>query len=73
MPLTPNLQAAWICGLVAKQTNRHNAKRSRCRLGKGDAVQRLCGKLQVNISKARTLLGWVYEVGYTNMRRGLDG
>jgi len=27
-------------------------------LGKGDAVQRLCGNLQVDISKARTLLGW---------------
>jgi len=28
-------------------------------LGKGDVVQRLCGNLQVDISKARTLLGWV--------------
>ena len=27
-------------------------------LGKGDAVQRLCGNLQVDITKARTLLGW---------------
>jgi nucleoside-diphosphate-sugar epimerase len=27
-------------------------------LGKGDAVQRLCGNLQVDISKARNLLGW---------------
>lgn len=27
-------------------------------LGKGDAVQRLCGNLQVDISKARDLLGW---------------
>ena len=27
-------------------------------LGKGDAVQRLCGSLQVDISKARSLLGW---------------
>ncbi len=27
-------------------------------LGKGAAVQRLCGNLQVDISKARTLLGW---------------
>jgi nucleoside-diphosphate-sugar epimerase len=26
--------------------------------GKGDAVQRLCGNLQVDISKARRLLGW---------------
>jgi UDP-glucose 4-epimerase len=28
-------------------------------LGKGDAVRRLCGNLQVDISKARELLGWV--------------
>jgi len=27
-------------------------------LGKGDAAQRLCGNLQVDISKSRTLLGW---------------
>ena len=27
-------------------------------LGKGDAVQRLCGNLQIDSSKARTLLGW---------------
>ena len=31
-------------------------------LGKGDAVQRLCGNLQVYISKARSLLGWVPPV-----------
>ena len=31
-------------------------------LRKGDAVQRLCGNLQVDISKARTLLGWVPPV-----------
>ncbi len=31
-------------------------------LGKGDAVQRLCGNLQVNISKARELLGWMPPV-----------
>jgi nucleoside-diphosphate-sugar epimerase len=31
-------------------------------LGKGDAVQRLCGNLQVDISKSRTLLGWVPPV-----------
>jgi len=30
--------------------------------GKGDAVQRLCGSLQVDISKARSLLGWVPPV-----------
>ena len=31
-------------------------------LGKGDAVQRLCGNLQVDIAKARRLLGWVPPV-----------
>lgn len=31
-------------------------------LGKGDAVQRLCGNLQVDIAKARLLLGWVPPV-----------
>lgn len=31
-------------------------------LGKGAAVQRFCGNLQVDISKARTLLGWVPPV-----------
>ncbi len=31
-------------------------------LGKGDAVQRLCGNLQVDISKARSLFGWVPPV-----------
>ena len=31
-------------------------------LGKGDAVQRLCGNLQVDISKARNYLGWVPPV-----------
>jgi nucleoside-diphosphate-sugar epimerase len=31
-------------------------------LGKGDAVQRLCGNLQVDTAKARTLLGWVPPV-----------
>lgn len=31
-------------------------------LGKGDAVQRLCGNLQVDISKSHTLLGWVPPV-----------
>jgi nucleoside-diphosphate-sugar epimerase len=30
--------------------------------GKGAAVQRLCGNLQVDISKARSLLGWVPPV-----------
>jgi nucleoside-diphosphate-sugar epimerase len=27
-------------------------------LGKGDTMQRLCGNLQIDISKARSLLGW---------------
>jgi nucleoside-diphosphate-sugar epimerase len=31
-------------------------------LGKGNAVQRLCGNLQVDISKARSLLGWTPPV-----------
>jgi nucleoside-diphosphate-sugar epimerase len=31
-------------------------------MGKGDVVQRLCGNLQVDISKARSLLGWVPPV-----------
>jgi nucleoside-diphosphate-sugar epimerase len=31
-------------------------------LGKGEAVQRLCGNLQVDISKARNLLGWTPPV-----------
>ena len=31
-------------------------------LGKGDAVQRLCGNLQVDMSKARSLLDWVPPV-----------
>ena len=28
-------------------------------LGKGESVQRLCGNLKVDISKARSLLGWI--------------
>jgi nucleoside-diphosphate-sugar epimerase len=31
-------------------------------LGRGDVVQRLCGNLQIDISKARSLLGWVPPV-----------
>ena len=31
-------------------------------LGKGDVVQRLCGNLQLDISKTRTLLGWAPSV-----------
>jgi nucleoside-diphosphate-sugar epimerase len=41
-------------------------------LGKGDAVQRLCGNLQVDISKARTLLGWVPPVSVEDgLRRAM--
>jgi nucleoside-diphosphate-sugar epimerase len=43
-------------------------------LGKGDAVQRLCGNLQVDISKARSLLGWVPPVSVEEgLRRAGDG
>jgi nucleoside-diphosphate-sugar epimerase len=38
-------------------------------MGKSDAVQRLCGNLQVDISKARTLLGWVPPF---SVAQGLD-
>ncbi|MFT5046379.1 MAG: nucleoside-diphosphate-sugar epimerase [Porticoccaceae bacterium] len=38
-------------------------------LGKGDAVQRLCGNLQVDISKARSLLGWVPPM---SLKEGLE-
>jgi nucleoside-diphosphate-sugar epimerase len=31
-------------------------------VGKGDEIQRLCGNLQIDISKARSLLGWVPPV-----------
>jgi len=46
-------------------------------LGKGDAVQRLCGNLQVDISKARTLLGWVPPISVEEglrraVKRNLD-
>ena len=34
-------------------------------LGKRDAMQRLCGNLQVDISKARNLLGWVAPISVT--------
>jgi nucleoside-diphosphate-sugar epimerase len=41
-------------------------------LGKGDAVQRLCGNLQVDISKARNLLGWVPPVSVSEgLRRAM--
>ena len=43
-------------------------------LGKGDAVQRLCGNLQVDISKARSLLGWVPPVSVVEgLRRAVGG
>ncbi|OGB50166.1 MAG: hypothetical protein A2503_18450 [Burkholderiales bacterium RIFOXYD12_FULL_59_19] len=41
-------------------------------LGKGDAVQRLCGNLQVDIAKARRLLGWVPPVSVEDgLRRAM--
>jgi nucleoside-diphosphate-sugar epimerase len=41
-------------------------------LGKGAAVQRLCGNLQVDISKTRTLLGWVPPVSVAEgLRRAM--
>ena len=43
-------------------------------LGKGDAVQRLCGNLQVDISKSRSLLGWVPPVSVDEgLRRAVGG
>jgi len=43
-------------------------------LGKGDVVQRLCGNLQVDISKARTLLNWVPPVSVAEgLRRVVAG
>ena len=43
-------------------------------LGKGNAVQRLCGNLQVDISKARSLLGWVPPISSDEgLRRTLSG
>jgi nucleoside-diphosphate-sugar epimerase len=43
-------------------------------LGKGDAVQRLCGNLQVDISKSRTLLGWYPPISVNEgLRRAVSG
>ena len=43
-------------------------------LGKGGAVQRLCGNLQVDISKSRTLLGWNPPVSVDEgLRRAVGG
>jgi len=42
-------------------------------LGKGNVVQRLCGNLQVDISKARNLLGWVPPVSVEEgLRRAMS-
>ena len=42
-------------------------------IGKGDAVQRLSGNLQVDISKARSLLGWVPPVSVQEgLRRAMS-
>jgi nucleoside-diphosphate-sugar epimerase len=41
-------------------------------LGKADEVQRLCGNLQVDISKARSLLGWMPPVHWEEgLRRAM--
>lgn len=43
-------------------------------LGKGDAVQSLCGDLQVDISKARELLEWLPPVSVDEgLRRAMGG
>jgi nucleoside-diphosphate-sugar epimerase len=43
-------------------------------LGKGDVVQQLCANLQVDISKARTLLGWVPPVSVKEgLKRAMGG
>lgn len=43
-------------------------------LGKRDAVQRLCGNLQVDISKTRNLLGWVPPISSDEgLRRAVGG
>lgn len=42
-------------------------------LGKGAAVQRLCGNLQVDISKARSLLGWVPPLSFAEGLRQAMG
>lgn len=43
-------------------------------LGKGDVVQRLCGSLQVDISKAHSLLNWVPPVSVNEgLRRAMAG
>ncbi len=43
-------------------------------LGKGDAIQRLCGNLQVDIDKARSLLAWAPPVSVEEgLRRAIEG
>ena len=43
-------------------------------IGKGDVVQRLCGNLQVNISKARNILGWAPPISVEDgLRRAITG
>ena len=42
-------------------------------LGKRDMAQRLCGSLQVDISKARSLLGWVPPVSVDEGLRSAVG
>ncbi len=43
-------------------------------LGKGEVAQRLCGNLQVNISKARQLLGWVPPISVKEgLQRAVNG
>lgn len=41
-------------------------KRVAALVGKGDVMQRLCENLQVNISKAHDLLGWVPQISVEN-------
>jgi nucleoside-diphosphate-sugar epimerase len=42
-------------------------------LGKGEVIQRLCGSLQVDISKARNLLGWVPPISVEEgLRRAME-
>ena len=42
-------------------------------IGKGDSVQRLCGNLQIDISKAQSLLGWAPSVSVEEgLRRAMS-
>ncbi|WP_180128983.1 SDR family oxidoreductase [Rhodoferax sp. BLA1] len=43
-------------------------------VGKADAIQRLCGNLQIDSSKARDLLGWVPKISVQEgLRRAMNG